>query len=233
MARPDRLLFCLIWNRRTIYLILAGVVAVPFLPLVLPDSIVSRFTSIGNLADTSTSYRVNIWRGSIRMLKDYWLCGIGVGEAPWYQVYPRYSLAAIESAPHAHNLYLQVWIETGLIGILLLVFLLFVYFQYSFTFCRELSRTHSELAGAADISVRETTAQRLEATAPMCGIVAVLVQGFTDYSWYNYRVYLMFWLVVGLGAACIRTTRAELTRLFGRTASAAAAELSLRPRPVK
>ncbi len=233
------LLFCLIWNRRTIYLILAGVVAVPFLPLVLPSSIVSRFTSIGNLADTSTSYRVNIWRGAVRMLHDYWLSGIGVGEAPWYEVYPRYSLSAIERAPHAHNLYLQIWIELGLVGLALLALLLFLYLQYSFTFCRELSRAHDDLHGAAEIPVREVTAMRLEATAPMCGVVAVLVQGLTDYSWYNYRVYLMFWLVLGLGAAYIRTGRAELSRLSGRTeappdtAAAAAAEIPLRPRPAK
>ena len=27
----------------------------------------------------------------------------------------------------------------------------------------------------------------------------------TDYAWYNYRVYLMFWLIVGLTSASVRS----------------------------
>ncbi len=228
------LLFLLIWNRRTIYLILAGAAAVPFLPAVLPASIVSRFSSIGNIADTSTSYRVNIWRGTLRMLRDYWVSGIGIGEAPWYLVYPRYSLAAIETAPHAHNLYLQILTELGVVGLALLLILLFLYFQNTFTYCRELSLARPEFPGPD--AGRETTALRLEAAAPMCGIFAVLIQGLTDYSWYNYRVYLMFWLAAGLGVACIRSGRAELSRMVGRAAAAedvptsAAADIPLKPR---
>ena len=53
----------------------------------------------------------------------------------------------------------------------------------------------------------------MEAAAPLCGILAVLVQSFTDYTWYNYRVYLMFWLVAGLSVAYIRSGQADLTRL--------------------
>ena len=36
---------------------------------------------IGDLGDSSTSYRVFIWMGTLAMLKDYWLCGIGPGDA--------------------------------------------------------------------------------------------------------------------------------------------------------
>ena len=42
---------------------------------------------------------------------------------------------------------------------------------------------------------------------PLCGIFAVLIQGLTDYSWYNYRVYLMFWLVAGLIPALAKNAR--------------------------
>jgi len=252
------LVFLLIWNRRTIYLILAGVASIPFLPLVLPDSIVSRFTSIGNIADTSTSYRLNIWRGAVHMLEDYWSCGIGIGEAAWDTVYPRYSLAAIETAPHAHNLYLQIWVETGVVGILLLIVFLFLLLQCAFTFFGDLSRMKNEVSAsalgtgikdapvsvsvlekgpAADRAARqEITALRLEIAAPLCGILATLVQGFTDYTWYNYRVYLMFWLAAGLCAAYVRYGSRELRRILGRTQSLSDspaetwADIRLRPR---
>ncbi len=229
-------IFLLIWHRRALSLILAGVIAVPFLPFVLPDSIISRFTSIGNLADTSTSYRLNIWRGAVHMLEDFWYSGIGIGEAAWDTVYPRYSLAAIEAAPHAHNLYLQTWIECGIVGIFLLFVFLFFLCQANFSFYRTLSdmrktivesisMTHLKPDTAVSGTVvrdrdtdrvsaeKEITALRLNAAAPLCGLFAALAQGLTDYIWYNYRVFLMFWLVAGLTAAYARFGRRELIHI--------------------
>lgn len=256
------LVFLLIWSRRSLYLILAGVVSVPFLPFVLPDSIISRFTSIGNLADTSTSYRLNIWRGAVHMLEDYWHCGIGIGEAAWDTVYPRYSLAAIEAAPHAHNLYLQTWIECGIVGIVLLLLFLFFLCQANFSFYRSLSdmrktiidsisvthlkpqaRTAAPAAAVRDsradriAAEGEITALRLSAAAPLCGLLAALVQGLTDYTWYNYRVFLMFWLVAGLSAAYARLGQKELSHIRNVNAmrpdspDEAQADLTIAPAP--
>lgn len=231
--------FLLIWSRYSMYILFAGAASIPFLPLILPDAIIHRFTSIGNLADTSTSYRVNIWRGTVHMLEDYWHCGIGIGEGAWDTVYPRYSLAAIETAPHAHNLYLQTWVESGIVGITLLLAFLWLLCQTNFSFYRDLSAmrktivdsisvTHLKPAARADAPLsiatrqdgntraaaeKEITALRLQAAAPLCGVLATLVQGLTDYTWYNYRVYLMFWLIAGLSAAYARMGQAELSHI--------------------
>lgn len=70
---------------------------------VLPDAVINRFASIGNLGDSSTSYRVYIWMGTLAMLKDYWMCGIGPGDAAFNLVYPKYSYSGIV-APHALSL---------------------------------------------------------------------------------------------------------------------------------
>ncbi|MBQ2727460.1 MAG: hypothetical protein IJF78_17305, partial [Clostridia bacterium] len=56
------------------------------------------------------------------------------------------------------------------------------------------------------------TQLRIMAAGPLCGIAGVLVQGLTDYAWYNYRVYLMFWLMCGLASAFIRSGRNMLDR---------------------
>lgn len=56
---------------------------------------------------------------------------------------------------------------------------------------------------------------RVSAAAPLCGVLAVLAQGMTDYSWYNYRVYLMMWLVCGLASAYVRTGNEVLDRSTG------------------
>ena len=116
------MIFLVLLNPRV--LVLAPVVlpvALVALYFVLPDTVISRFTSIGNLEDTSTSYRVSIWMGTIAMLKDYWLCGIGPGTGAFNLVYPAYSYNAA-NAQHAHNLFLQIMSDGGVVA--LVVFLL-------------------------------------------------------------------------------------------------------------
>lgn len=50
---------------------------------------------------------------------------------------------------------------------------------------------------------------KLFSAAGFCGILAVLLQGVTDYVWYNYRIFLLFWLIIGLTAAIGRTARTD------------------------
>ena len=92
-------IFLVLLDRR--FLILVGILAV-LSPLYVPDTIWQRLLSIGNLGDTSTNYRVNIWIGTMKMLKDFWFCGVGPGEDAFNTVYPLYSLSAIDT-PHSHN----------------------------------------------------------------------------------------------------------------------------------
>ena len=181
-------IFLLMWNKRMMGVLMAGVLALPMLIPYLPASIVSRFTSIGDLTDTSTNYRVYIWRGSTKMAADYALTGIGVGEAAFDRIYPYYSFAGIEKAPHAHNLFLQLFIEVGIFGFIVFLTLLICLFQNGFSLAKH----------GADKEIR------LIGCGALCGVLAALVQGMTDYVWYNYRVFFVFWLMFGIVAAARR-----------------------------
>ncbi len=181
------LIFMLMYSKKTLAAMLFCVIGIPFLPFVLPESIVQRFTSIGDLGDSSTSYRVYIWKGVVSMLKDHFVTGIGIGNDSFKLVYPAYALSGIESAPHSHNLYLQITVELGIFGLILFLALLFVWVQSCFT-----------------LHVKEKRNTKFINAAIFCGLVAVLAQGMTDYIWYNYRVFLMFWLMLGLSAASRR-----------------------------
>jgi O-antigen ligase len=79
---------------------------------IIPQSILDRFMQKGEQA---TSGRTDFYRDGLRVLKDTWLLGAGGGA--WntlYRAYQSYDYGSSE----AHNLLLQVWIETGLIGLL-------------------------------------------------------------------------------------------------------------------
>lgn len=182
-------IFFIFMTRKTLILVFFGILSLPFLPYVLPENIVFRITSIGNMSDGSTSYRVHIWDAVIKMLGDCFPGGIGIGEGAFSEVYPLYSFAGIEAAPHSHNLFFQITVELGIIGLIVFIITMFLLVKNSVSFA------------AKSFDARE----KLLTYAGMCGILSILAQGMTDYVWYNYRVFLMFWLIVGLTTAYRRT----------------------------
>lgn len=168
-------LLAILIDKRLIWL---GVLCLILAPFILPESIITRFTSIGNMADSSTSYRVYIWIGTIAMLKDYFLSGIGLGTASFNLVYPLYAYNDIV-APHSHSLYLQLFVEYGVVGFI--VFIGVIYNFYKETFISYIRK------------------KDLMICASIAAITGFLVQSATDYTFYNYRVILVFWMVIAFG----------------------------------
>lgn len=155
------------------------------LPFVIPETMTERMMSIGNTEDSSTSYRVFIWLGTFEMLKDFWVGGIGMGEGAFRSVYPLYSYNAI-IAPHSHNTFLQLLVEGG-IGALL-IFLSFVT-----VVLRKLYMIYG--------SGKKSGYKRLFALAIGSGICGFLLQSMFDYTFYNYRMMAMFFMIIALGVS--------------------------------
>ena len=135
------------------------------------------------------------------MLQDVGFCGIGLGEEAFKQIYPMYALAGIEEAPHAHNLYLQITVEMGVFALIVFLIFIFLYAQFSFSFCKSAMNRSNKLLSLGIFS----------------GVLALLIQGLTDYVWYNYRVFLLFWMLVGLGVAHVcaaKNTEEEMGDIY-------------------
>ncbi len=80
---------------------------------ILPEFLLQRFATMGTVEE-ATSGRTNFYRDGLKLLKDHWILGAGGGA--WnalYRMYQSYSYGSSE----AHSLPLQVWIETGIVGI--------------------------------------------------------------------------------------------------------------------
>ena len=177
-------MFLVMLDRR---FILLGVVGLLLSPMLLPESILERFTSIGNMADTSTSYRVYIWMGTLAMLKDYWFSGVGPGEAAFNMAYPAYAYHEV-SAPHAHNLFLQILSDAGVPGLLVFGLLLISFYRTMFTSLR----------------VTRSREKQIFLMAGSAAVTGFLVQSMTDYTFYNYRVMLLFWATLAISVLFAR-----------------------------
>ena len=159
-----------------------------FLPFVLPESIINRFLSIGNMGDSSTSYRVYIWMGTLAMLADYWFSGIGLGITSFNTIYPIYSYNNI-SAPHSHNLYLQLVVEFGIVGLIVFLGMLYNFYKETIiSICKKKNILTSSL---------------------IAGVSGFMLQSMFDHTWYNYRVVLIFWIIIAFGLVSTKVSKSD------------------------
>ena len=177
------LLFVFIVNPRLIPIIIVlGLLAIPL----VPDVYIRRLMTTGT--DSSSTYRFQIWSGALRTLAQNWLLGIGMGPQAFKLVYLQNSQSQALNAMHSHNLILQIWIETGLLGFL-------SFMTYAFT-----------LVKRGYVTARQAVrAKTRYFSAGLCAsLVAIVLFGFVEYVWFYPRVMLMFWILCGLFMAANR-----------------------------
>lgn len=171
-----------------------ALIALPFVPMVLPESIINRFLSVGDMKDSSTSYRVYIWMGSLAMIRDFWASGIGPGTQAFKAVYPFYSYSGIV-APHSHNMFLQILVESGIVGIGIFLAILFMFGKKMIDGYQATEKKGSKL-GAIIVAI-------------CAGVIGFAVQGMFDNCFYNYRVFLIFWFTLALGISAVYIAKNE------------------------
>ena len=160
------------------------------IPFIIPQTIVDRLASVGNMDDSSTSYRVYIWMGAIGILRHYIAGGIGMGEAAFNEVYPFFSYNAI-TAPHSHNTFLQLLVESGIPALVAFLAVVVIYLRNTRLIYREQDKKSVD------------SAMSLALAAGVCGF---LFQSLFDYTFYNYRVMAVFFMVPAM-TMCYRYIR--------------------------
>ena len=186
-------IFVVIYNKRVLKALPLFAVAIPLIVFLIPDVIVERFASIGNVADGSTAYRLNIWEGVLEMIKAHWITGVGFGESAFEHTYQMYAIGNTVTAQHAHSLYLQILSTLGVVGFAAFIGIV-------------ISLIRLVLDGFFGMYKCKSGTILLGYGA---GIVAFLICGMTDLVWYNNRVALFFWIIIGLMVSRSRTYNRE------------------------
>ncbi|MBE6545870.1 MAG: hypothetical protein E7668_00330 [Ruminococcaceae bacterium] len=190
------LLFALIYSKKSLRYLLLACFLIPFIPIILPDSVLGRLMSIGDLADSSTMYRVYTWKGTLEAIKEYFWGGIGYGPTAYGEIYPRFAYAGIEAAEHSHSLFLQILLGMGIGGLLIFLAVVLLSAQMNFEY----------------IKTAKDRTSKLMVAASLCAVLASLFMGAFDFIWYNYRIFFLFWAILGLACACIRVGNDEKRR---------------------
>ena len=185
-------LFVLLWKRKLILVaILAGFVGLAF----LPDTVFNRILTIFNTSDTSTTSRFPYYHAAGQFLRIRPLTGAGLGtDAVRKAISQLHLFHGKDVFVHCHDIYLQVWCETGIFGLITFVG------GILWTFKRGVS------AVSAGSCSRQT---RLAVIGGISALMGAMVCGIADYIWNYPRVMLIFWFVCGLALAGIRLAARE------------------------
>ena len=137
---------------------------------VMPKNFRGRLFSIADLGESSIRYRLQTWKGALRMLAAHPV-GIGVGERAWHSVYPHFAVSGTKTVMHAHNVFLQVATELGAVGFAVFLILLVV------------------------VIVRAIQRRNIVALAAISGSI---MMGMFDHLWYYPGMLVPFWSMLAL-----------------------------------
>ena len=169
--------FVFLWNRKLIpAFLLLGLLAIPM----LPDTIFNRILTIFNPKDSSTSSRFPLYQAALEMIKSRPVRGAGLGtDAVRLAIKDGNLYHGTAPFVHAHNLYLQIWLETGLIGVVSYLATMISGFKSAAKACK----LH------CPYEVKMIT---IGSAAALAGI---LVDCLADYLWNYPRVMVIFWFL--------------------------------------
>ncbi len=166
--------FLLIWNKKTrlpaISAIILGLAIVFAVPQI-------RAPVVKNLTfqDWSGRVRVWMWQESWDMLKDRPILGAGLGAYP--EVFkPYHKKTFIEIFQYPHNIILNLWSETGLLGIT--AFLLIVVTW-----------------------IRLVLKKKTGTAVYLLPLIAILVQGLVDVPYFKNDLAILFWIFACLASS--------------------------------
>lgn len=92
--------------------------------LALSFVILGRCHRLLDLKDPHNSImeRLNYWRTAITIIKDHPFTGVGPGN--FHEAFSKHNLITNRGTYYAHNIFLHIWSETGILGILGILFLI-------------------------------------------------------------------------------------------------------------
>ncbi len=164
--------------------VLAGFVLLPSAPLV------ARFSDLAHTQDITADTRAQLWRDTVPLIKDYPLFGCGLGT--YESCFLKYkTVAPMNTADFAHNDYLQVLAELGIIG-----------------FAAGLAFVLRVLAGAGrNVLYAHSVDERCRSIACVAAMTAMLLHSFVDFNMYVPANAMVFAWIAGVAGASLQLPR--------------------------
>ena len=139
-----------------------------------------RVTSLVDISETSNARRLEIWKASIRSIIQRPLLGVGIGNFP---LVVGEDLAQAKAGSSAHNLYLHIAAEMGILALLVALWFLWLLIKKVYE------------------NFIQTENRKLETiyfASALIFVPWVLIYSLTDVAIFDERAFLLFVITIGL-----------------------------------
>ena len=139
-----------------------------------------KFQGFLDFSYPSWQSRLIIWQSAGEIIKDHSLIGIGPGMFQKYYLDYQAKLSPyLEWAvPQPHNLFLAFWLQTGLLGLIGFIWLLFKFFRSG---------------------ISKKTPKKLLFVL-MAAMIYILIHGLVDTTYWKNDLSIIFWLLIGIAS---------------------------------
>ena len=151
-------------------------------------------TAVGSLG--TINFRIEVWKWALNAIEDFPFTGTGLGTFRHVvlRLYPIFLPPGYDIA-HAHNIFLQIALDTGLPGLVSYLSILMIAFAAGWR------------------SARRNSAVQSLAIGLLASLVSLHVYGLTDTLALGSKPGLIIWMSFGLLAAMERLSRPEFSEL--------------------
>lgn len=156
----------------------------------IPESLASRLDDIW--ASKSGVQRLVYYKEGLELIKDRPILGAGGGA--WSLLYFMYQ-SYLYFSTQAHNYFIQLGVETGIVGFLALIFLL-----VSFVIMFLIKFNHTE---------GENTAERVLQSSVFAAICALFMHSFIDFDFSLTSIFMLVWVLLGLNNSFYKNKEAS------------------------
>ncbi len=185
-------LFCLLKGKKSAVLFLSIAIPLTALFLFLPPSFKEPIFALLESKEPTHYYAAQIYSAASELLSKVWYCGIGWGEGAFAHYFPQFSNYNADISAHSHQLFLQIWISLGPIGLILFAYILLLLVRYFCTLRAQLKKLPSAPAFYFSLAL-------------LSSLFALLTQGLFDYVWQQGSIFFLFWFLCALSVMVGRT----------------------------
>ncbi len=178
-------------ERRRLVAGLTGGIAVTAV-LILLAPIAARIAPHATGPEEMLAARIEIWMVALAVGLHHPIFGVGV--ANFVNYYPQYG-GVVQGINHAHDIFLNMFVERGILGFLAFTAVVLFVFKSLWQ----------------SLLTNKSTLDRALVAGLIGSFAGYLVHALVEVSYYDYKVLLLFWLMVGMAAAIPKAGRGNST----------------------
>lgn len=175
------------WRTWSLPIMLASMIGFLLLAVIFVEPVRLRIFSIfADRQDSSNNFRRNVWDAVFEMIRDRPIIGIGPGHNAFNKIYPLYQRPRY-TALSAYSIFLEVAVETGLVGLACFLWLIIVTFNHAWAQMQRLRQSRN--------------AEGFWLIGAIATVSGMLAHGTVDTIWFRPEVNSLWWLMMALIAS--------------------------------